>query len=255
MLKAFAELRQSNAISDSEYDRLKARVLSSLEQRVMPEPVVGLKATAAPESSQGIQDYAGDLHRLIAEKLAREYPSGDKPQDASKQRYLMDMAALLIDKSALHPSDMSHMAKVIETTVDQNYSSSQERLVQGWTQLNVIHNEVRLSTDSSPLAKTITGIASESAAKAVAEATAPSGTETTQAAQTQRSRWWGAVWADVSGAFTGAGTAATILAVPGFPMASLAVLGAAGPAAAVVPVLGALIGASMMSGIDLARTR
>ena len=252
-LRVFAELRQSNAITDADYDRVKSGVLAAVEQRVKPRPI------EAPPPLQGNQDFAGDIHRLIAGKLSQEYPGGEQPSQDEHKRYLMEVAAQLIAKDALHPSDMSYMTKVIETAVDQSYAGSPQKLAQGLIQLNAIHKEVRLSADTSPLARTITGIASDSAEKAVdAEANAPTSSDTQtaqQTAQKRRTRWWGAVTADVGGAFTGAGTAATILAAPGFPIASVAVLGAVGPAAAVVPVLGALIGAGMMSGIDLARTR
>jgi hypothetical protein len=247
-LKAFAELRQSNAISDAEYDRVKAGVLAALEQLVMPEPVL------APQPSQGLQEYAGDLHRLITEKLAREYPSGEHPPLDERKRYLMDMVALLIEKRALYASDKSRMTKVIETATDESYASSMERLVQGLTQLNAIRNEVRLSTDSSPLAKTITSIASDSAEKAV-EVEAAASNQEPQVAASRRKKWWGAVLADVNGALGGAGAAAGVLAIPGFPIAALAVLGPLGPAAAVVTALGAIVGAGLGSGIEQARIR
>jgi hypothetical protein len=256
-LKAFAELRLSKAISDAEYDKLKARVLAALEQRVMPEPIVAPQKINALQPPQGLQEYAGDLHRLIAEKLAREYPSGEQTTPDERKRYLMQMTALLIEKSALYPSDTSHMTRVIETATDETYASSLERLVQGLTQLNAIRNEVRLSTDSSPLATAISSIASESAEKAVeAAATHPSSDSAkAEAQQTRRKRWWDAVLADVDGAFTGAAAVAAVLAVPGFPLAALAVLGPLGPAAAVVPVLGAVVGGGLRSGIERARIK
>src|SRR3712207_6201201 len=100
-LKAFAELRQSNAISDAEYANLKERVLAALEQRIAAEPTLASQRAAAPQPPQGIQDYAGDLHRLIAEKLAQQYPKGDSPNQEERKRYLLDMAELLLEKRAL----------------------------------------------------------------------------------------------------------------------------------------------------------
>jgi hypothetical protein len=168
----------------------------------------------------------------------------------------MDTAARLLEKNALYQTDMPHMTKLIETVIQQQgqlYTLAS--LAQALSQLNALNKEVRLNVSGSPLAKTISGIAADSAATAVqAEATSATPTATV-GGPLGRSRWWDALTADVTGAFTGAGTAATILAVPGFPVASLAALGIVGPTAVAVPVLGALIGAGMMSGIDLARSR
>jgi len=119
-----------------------------------------------------------------------------------------------------------------------------------------MHKEARLSADSSKLAKTITGIASDSAQKEVAmQATAPATPATDAAATERRARRWGVVEVDVTGALTGGATAATIMAVPGFPVISLGIAAVLGPAALVLPALGAIIGAGMISGAELKRTR
>jgi len=47
-LKAFAELRSSNAISDAEYERVKAQVLAAIEQRVMSKPAVTAQMATSP---------------------------------------------------------------------------------------------------------------------------------------------------------------------------------------------------------------
>jgi hypothetical protein len=128
-------------------------------------PIEAPQPTTTLPPPQSFQDYAGDLHRLVAEKLAQEYPN-----ERLDRRYLIETAALLLAKSALHPSDMPNMTKVIETATE-DHTSSLEMLVQGLIKLNAIHKEVRLSADSSPLAKTITGIACDSAEKAVGTVT------------------------------------------------------------------------------------
>jgi len=176
-----------------------------------------------------------------------------------------------MEKGALYASDMPSIRKVIEMALDQTCAYSLEQLTEALLGLNAIRNEVRLRADSSPLAKTITGVASESAEKAVEKAVekrvgaAPTTTANpgqadeaaakaaAAAAQTRRFNAWATLKEDVTGAFVGASTGSTILAGPGFPIASLAFLSPAGPVAAVVPVLGAIIGAGMLSGLEVAR--
>ena len=161
-----------------------------------------------------------------------------------------------MEKSALYPSDRLRMGKLIETVTDTKFASSLEQMVQGHDQLEQMHKEARLSADSSKLAKTITGIASDSAQKEVAmQATAPATPATDAAATERRARRWGVVEVDVTGALTGGATAATIMAVPGFPVISLGIAAVLGPAALVLPALGAIIGAGMISGAELKRTR
>jgi hypothetical protein len=66
MLKTFAELRQSNAILENEYERLKTRLLAAMERRIPSE--FDLQPASPPAvPSSGIQDYAGEIHRLISE--------------------------------------------------------------------------------------------------------------------------------------------------------------------------------------------
>jgi hypothetical protein len=265
-LKAFAELRSNNAISDAEYEKLKAQVLTAIEQRIMPKPAVAAQTTTSPVRSYEIQDCAADLHSLITEKLAREYPGTAQTLPDERKRYLMAIAAQLMEKGALNASDMAPITKVIDIALDQTYADSLERLTEALLRLSAIRNEIRLRADSSPLAKTITGVASQSAEKAVekavetrvsAENTTTSATpgQAAEAAQTRRGNAWATLKEDVTGAFVGASTASTILAGPGFPLASLAFLSPLGPVAMVVPVLGAVMGAGMMSGLELARRK
>ena len=51
--------------------------------------------------------------------------------------------------------------------MDESFGSSMERLVQGYHLLNEIHVEALHSPESSPLGTTITGIARDSAEKAM----------------------------------------------------------------------------------------
>jgi hypothetical protein len=255
-LKSFAELHQNKAITDEEYNGIKARVLAAVERLLTPEPISTTPATAAPRPQQDVQDYAGALHRLITDKLAEEYPEGKEVTADQRKRYLTATVTLLLTNGALYPSDRMRMERVIETVSDTQFASSFERLVQGHDQLDQIHREARLSADTSVLAKTITGIASDSAQKAVAmEAAAPPAPSGDPVATQRRARRWGVVAVDVTGAFTGAATAATIMAVPGFPAISLGVAAVLGPAALVLPAFGAIIGGSMTSGAELRRTR
>jgi hypothetical protein len=76
-LKSFAELHQNKAISDEEYNGIKAHVLAAMERLLTPEPISVPPVSGAQQPSQGIQDYAGALHRLIMERLAAEYPEGE----------------------------------------------------------------------------------------------------------------------------------------------------------------------------------
>jgi len=252
-LKAFAELRQNTAISDDDYDKVKAQVLAALEKKLLtPEAAPPPQTTAAPKLPEGIEDHAGYLHRMIAEKLAQDYPGGTDTTPEQRKRYLLTMAALLIEKGALHPGDMSRMTRVIETAMDDSYASSLERLVQGFIQLSQIHKEVRSSPDSSPLAKTIAGIASDSAEKAIEATTSTTPAAGSQAAEAQRAAaearrksYWGSVKEDVTGAFVGAGSIAAVVAV----VAALA------PAAAPIIAAAAVVGGGMQSGFELARTR
>ncbi len=224
VLKSFAELRDNKSITDEDYDRLKASVIEAVEQqlnrlvRVSPdvqkEPPPHLIQQSQPN---GIDEFAGDLHRYIVEKLAHEYPIGENPSEEKLEAYLIEAAAKLIASKALNSSDMSPMTKVIETVVRKNHAESLVTLVQALNQLNAIRNEVRRSADSSSLAKAITGIASDSAENTVKlEAGAPkdSPTETNDGPK-RRARWWGSVLVDVDGAFMGASAAAGILAIPG----------------------------------------
>jgi hypothetical protein len=259
-LKSFAELHQNKAISDEDYNRIRTRVLAAMERLLTPEPTSTLPMTAVPRPPQDVQDYAGVLHRLITDKLAAEYPEGDNVTSDDRKRYLIATVTLLLANGALYPSDRLRMERLIETVTDTQFASSLERMVQGQDQLDQMHREARLSVDSSALAKTITCIASDSAQKAVAmEAAAPPAPPedpvVVAAATQRRARRWGVVLVDVTGAFTGAGTAATIMAGPGFPAIALGVAAVLGSAAVVLPAFGAIIGGSMTSGAELRRTR
>jgi hypothetical protein len=146
------------------------------------------------------------------------------------------------------------MEKLIEAVTDEHVADSLGTMVQGQHNLDQMHREAQVSGDSSVLAKTVTSIASDSAQKAVAmEVAAP--TTSGDAAATQRQSRWGLVGVDVTGALTGAATAATILAVPGRPAISLGIAVALGPLALLLPPLGAIIGSGMTSGAELRRTQ
>jgi hypothetical protein len=257
-LKAFAELRQSGAIDETEYQKLKLEVLAALEQCIKRGPADAPPPTGAAPVLQGIDEYAGGLHRVLADALAQEYPKVTVgPQDEQK-RYCMELAARLLSRGALAAGDMAPMTKMIQTIMDEQHAQSLETMVRGRMAINAVRREIRESATSSELARTIAGIVSDSAEKAVdmeASATPGAADALPGGEYKRRSGLWNTVKEDGMGAMVGAATAATIIAGPGFPLASLAVVGALGPAAAVVPALGALIGGGMMSGIALAQTR
>lgn len=252
-LKAFAELRQSNAIDEAEYSKLKVEVLAALERCIKRGPMDVPLPSATPSFSKGIDGYAGDLHRALADTLAREYPCTTLQDE--KKRYLMELAARLIAQGSLHASDMEPLAKMIQTMMDDGHAQSLQMMATGRMEINAVHRQLRESATSSELARTIAGIVSDSAEKAVDMVVSAPPNEPPPAATSRRQSLWNMLKDDGMGAMVGAATASTIIAGPGFPIASLAVLGALGPAAAVMPVLGAIIGGGMMSGFALAATK
>jgi hypothetical protein len=164
-LKSFSELHQNKAISDEDYNRIRA---SSRQWRGLTlEPISTPPTTGARRPPQDVQDYAGVLHRLITDKLVAEYPEGDNVTADDRKRYLNTTVTQLLANGALYPCDRLRMERLIETVTDTQFASSLERMVEGQDKLDQMHREARLSVDSSVLAKTITGIASDSAQKAV----------------------------------------------------------------------------------------
>lgn len=260
-LRAFAELRQSGAIDEAEYDKLKVEVLAALQLCVKRGPVDVLAPPVASPALQGIGGYADGLHRMLADAVSQEYPKASVASHDARKRYCMDLAARLLSRGALAAGDMAPMTKMIEIIMDVGHAQSLETMVKGRMEINAVRREIRERATSSELALTIAGIVSDSADKAVdLEASAATGTTSAVPgmdnieSQKRRSSLWNTVKEDGMGAMVGAATASTIIAGPGFPLAALAVLGPLGPVAAVVPALGALIGGGMMSGIAMAET-
>ena len=194
---------------------------------------------------------------MIADALSQEYPkaSTSLPFPDAQKRYCLDLAARLLSRGALVVDDMPSITKIVQTIMDDGHSKSLEAMVKGQMQINAVRREIRERAAGSELDRTIAGIVSDSANKAVdLEATAvPPGEPVV--AQNRRSNLWNAVKEDGMGAMVGAATASTIIAGPQFPLAALALLSPLGPTAVVVPTLGALIGGGMMSGIALAESR
>jgi hypothetical protein len=243
-LRSTFELKEQGILTDAEFIELKGRLLRRLESvettARSPQPLEGLL------NLHPLEMYAADFHRMMVQQMYREHPGAQ----GNPQPYMLQMISTLAQQRALGPCDMPHMRMMVEIVCDNSFGENQEGLMQGAAKLQSIHDQVRLNAETSRLAKTLSGIAHNSAQTAVfgIEQAAPM-------PQPVSERKWGIVKDDVNGALSGAGLALSMAATPGAAMAVGAVTSALGPAMAVLGVLGALVAGGVVSGIEWARTK
>ena len=258
-LQSAFDLKEKRTISEAEYERIKEKVLGYLESRLStPTGEVARTEEYAAIQEARIALYAGDLHRMIVQQIAREYLK----ERIEVRKYLTETMSKLIEAKALLAADMVHMTRLIDIVCDDDFGKDDTRMLEGVARITEINDAVRLDPNTSALAKTITGIAHDSAQNVALgriskdkDSATPTGANQMQPKQSKRHTLWGTVKDDVSGAFSGASAIGTIMAVPGFPIAWLGVLSVLGPPAAVAPILGAVVGAGLLSGIEYARQR
>jgi hypothetical protein len=159
LLQLLTELHRSEAISEREYRTLRERVLTALKLALEP-------TSGRPQ----IQDLAGELHRLITKDLAEKFPSGDRVSQTARREYLYDTVHQLLERGTLRHDDLPYMAGTIDMVTDDRFGSSIAQLERGFVRVIEIQRETMRSEDTTPLAKTITGIAADSAETAVATA-------------------------------------------------------------------------------------
>jgi hypothetical protein len=174
---------------------------------------------------------------------------------------MVHMVATLMQYRALKPSDMPHMRTIVDTVCDDSFGQHASALMGGAAKLQSVDNEVRLSAETSGLAKTLAGIAHNSAQNAVfgmapPESILPPAPNPQPASpKLEPRRRWGIVKDDVNGALSGAGLAVGIVATPGASAAAAAIAGALGPAMGVLGILGALFAGGAVSGLEWARSK
>ena len=247
-LRSTFDLKERGALTDADYDDLKGRLLKRLESMETvahpPQPLEGVL------NLPPLEMYAADFHRMMVQQMYQEYPGAQGDQ----REYMQRMISMLAQQQALRPSDMPHMRMMVDTVCDNTFGESIDRLMEGAAKLQSIHNQVRLNAETSRLAKTVSGIAHNSAQNAVfgIEQAAP---QAAAMPKTEPARGWGIVKEDTNGALSGAGLALGITTIPGAAVAVAAVASALGPAMPILGVLGALVGAGVISGMEWARTK
>jgi hypothetical protein len=243
-LRSTFELKEQGILTDAEYNDLKGRLLRHLESVET--------AARAPQSLKEALDlpplemYAADFHRMMVQQMYREHPG----TQGDPRPYMLHMVSTLAQHRALEACDMPHMRMMVDTVCDNSFGENMDRLMQGAAKLQSVHDQVRLNAETSRLAKTLSGIAHNSAQNAVfgIEETAPTLPPDT-------GRRWGIVKDDTNAALSGAGLALGMAAIPGATVAVAAVTSALGPAMAILGVLGALTAAGVVSGMEWARTK
>jgi len=247
-LRSTFDLKERGALTDADYDDLKGRLLKRLESEETvahpPQPFEG--GVNLPP----LEMYAADFHRMMVQKMYQEYPGVQGDQ----REYMQRMISMLAQQQALRLSDMPHMRMMIDTVCDNRFGQSIEQLMEGAAKLQSIHNQVRLNADTSRLAKTVSGIAHNSAQNAIfgIEQTTP---QAAPIPKPEPARGWGIVKEDTNGALSGAGLALGIATTPGAAVTVAALTTALGPAIPILGVLGALVGAGVISGMEWARTK
>jgi hypothetical protein len=260
-LKTAFELKGQGILSETDYIELKAGLLSAI--RNMDADSRAAQPLEATPALPPLEIHAGDFHRIMVQRLYEDYaaPGVGSPES------MLNVVETLIKHRALAPEDLPHMRKIIDIVCNGTFGQGIDQLMLGSAELQSADDQVRYSTETSRLAKAVSGIARNSAQNAVfgiessvhtpspsnvTVPPAPIPSSTPNVADPVRR--WGIVKDDVNGALSGAGLAVGVVAMPGG--AALAALTAAlGPALPFFGVIGALLGAGVISGIEWARTK
>jgi len=255
-LRSAFELKEKGILTETEYAELKERLLVRLKTTVPAEPVV--QQDRPNHSNRPWLDmYASDLHRMIVQEMYRQH--ADTQGDS--RNYMVNMLSTLLQHRALQPSDVSHMQAIVDTVCDDTFGQNGSTLMRGAAKLQSVDSVVRLSGETSGLARAIAGIAHSSAQNALLgmappDSIVPPTTEVqSTSAKPDPRRRWGIVKDDVNGALSGAGLVVGIVATPAAAAAATAIAGALGPAIGVLGTLGALIAAGVVSGLEWARSK
>jgi hypothetical protein len=161
MLHSAFDLKERGALTDADYHALKGQLLERLESMETevhaPQPLEG--GLDLPP----LEMYAADFHRMMVQQMYQEYPH----EQSAQREYMQRMISMLVQQQALRPSDMPHMRMMVDTVCDNRFGENIERLMEGAAKLQSIDNQVRLSAETSRLAKAVSGIAHNSAQNAV----------------------------------------------------------------------------------------
>lgn len=229
---------------------------SAVERCLALAERAGTSTSTAPPSPPAvatlISEHADALHAKLVTELAAEYPPGLEIGREPLRAFLLRRLTQLRERGALTESDVPQLERVVDIVLDEHNADTLAYMVQAQAALATAYRTLRLNPDASTTARTVAGIAADSAGRAVAQVaaeeagTAPAAADA-QSAKQRRQNFWATVKDDVNGAVGGAGLLVGLAAV--------GTLGLALPPIMTLGALGALGTASLVSGIELARLR
>jgi hypothetical protein len=237
-LRAAWELKEKGGLSEEDYSNIKRKFLSRSVSTPSAPVGTGLFERPEPQTAAdqaAIALYAGDLHRTMVRVIERSLPGPEK----NEQQHMMDSLSKLVELNALVLCDMPSLTSIVDTVCDSSFGA---KMPEGLAKISTANNELKLNPQSSTLAKTISGIAHDSALNAVLES------QPGQPNAQQGASLWGAVKMDVWGSLNGGAAVATILQLAPLHTAAATLAAVLGPVGWLGATFGALVGAAVESG-------